>query len=248
MGVWGTAVFSDDTACDVRDSYIELVGDSLSGPEATKRLLSEWSQSLEDPDEAPVFWLALASTQWKCGRLEPHVLQQALNVIDGGSDLARWDAGSRDHKKRKAVLEKLRAQLISPHPPEKRIPRRFRDWNSWAVGDLIAYRLLSGRFIIWRVIGHHTDRGGTSPVCELLDWVGADVPSRLRLRLLRIRKSNRVPPITQLMVGRATEKERPDGRLQHLEINHRPSQRLWDHAVTSWRFLDRFLQEHFDLE
>jgi hypothetical protein len=99
MGTWGTAVFSDDTACDVRGSYVDFLGDGLSGPEATKKLLGEWSKSLEDPDEAPVFWLALAATQWKHGRLEPHVLQQALNAIDGGSDLARWDVNSKDYKK-----------------------------------------------------------------------------------------------------------------------------------------------------
>jgi hypothetical protein len=90
MGAWGTALFSDDTACDVRDSCIDLVGDGLTGPEATKALLREWSASLNDPDESPVFWLALAATQWRCGRLEDHVLQQALNVIDSGSDLATF--------------------------------------------------------------------------------------------------------------------------------------------------------------
>lgn len=67
---------------------------------------------------SPVLWLALAATQWKCGRLEPHVLQQALEAIDSGSDLASWDAGSRDQKKRQAVLQKLRAQLVSPQPLE----------------------------------------------------------------------------------------------------------------------------------
>src|SRR5437899_7978393 len=144
MGAWGTAIFSDDTACDVRDSYIHLVGDGLAGPEATKRLLREWSKSLEDPDEASVFWLALAATQWKCGRLEPDVLQHALSVIDSGLNLARWDAGSQDYKKRQAVLERLRVQLTSRQPPERRIPRQFRDSNEWQAGDLVAYRLQPG--------------------------------------------------------------------------------------------------------
>src|SRR5215467_13907588 len=121
MGVWGTALFSDDSACDVRDSYVTLVGDGLTGPEATRALLREWSASVNDPDEAPVFWLALAATQWKCGRLEPEVLRQALNVIDSGADLARWDEDPTLRGKREVVLKKLRAQLISPQPPEKRI-------------------------------------------------------------------------------------------------------------------------------
>ncbi len=29
MGTWGTALFSDDLACDARDAYRELVGDGL---------------------------------------------------------------------------------------------------------------------------------------------------------------------------------------------------------------------------
>jgi len=70
MGAWKAAVFSDDTACDVRDNYVDLIGDGLSGAEATKKLLREWAGSLDDPDEGPVFWLALAATQWKNGRLE----------------------------------------------------------------------------------------------------------------------------------------------------------------------------------
>src|SRR5215469_10167451 len=82
MGAWGTAVFSDDTACDVRDNYVDLIGDGLSGVEATKKLLREWAGSLDDPDEGPVFWLALAATQWKNGRLEDLVQQRALNIID----------------------------------------------------------------------------------------------------------------------------------------------------------------------
>jgi hypothetical protein len=91
MGVWGTALFSDDTACGVRDSCVDLVGDGLTGPEATKALLRGCYSALNDPDESPVFWLALAVTQWRCGRQESHVLQQALNVIDSGSDLG-WRA------------------------------------------------------------------------------------------------------------------------------------------------------------
>ena len=85
MGAWGPALFSDDTATDGRDDYRDHVGDGLSGSAATDRLLSEWRSTLSDPDEGPVFWLALAATQWKCGRLEPRVLEKALEVISTGA-------------------------------------------------------------------------------------------------------------------------------------------------------------------
>lgn len=246
MGAWGTALFSDDSACDVRDSYVDLVGDGLTGPEATKALLREWSASLNDPDESPVIWLALAATQWRVGRLECHVLQQALNVIDSGSDLARWESGSKDLKKRKVVLERLRAQLTSAQPPEKRIPKRFRDTNEWRVGDLVAYRLRSGCFVILRTIGHHSDKGGTGPICELLNWSGEQIPQSFKS--FDIRNSRGAIPVTQFLIGRTRAKERPDDRLQVLGVNLKPAQNPGGFTVLLWRWFDKFLKEDFGLE
>jgi hypothetical protein len=247
MGAWGTAVFSDDTACDVRNGYVDLLGDGLTGSEATKKLLREWSESLKDPDEAPVFWLALAATQWKYGRLEPQVLQQALNAIDGGSDLSRWDVGSKEYKKRRAVLDKLRAQLTSSQPPEKPVPNRFRESNEWKVGELIAFRLLSGGFVVLRVIGHHTDKGGISPICELMDWIGDSLPNESRLKTFGIKKSKQPRPMTQFMLGGIKATERPDDRLRRLGISMKPSQAPGGYTVVLWRWFDRVLRERFDI-
>ena len=79
MGTWGTGIFSDDNAADLRDDYRDFIGDGLSSPEATDRLLAEWGSSLSrEPEYAATFWLALAVTQWKCGRLEDRVKAKAL--------------------------------------------------------------------------------------------------------------------------------------------------------------------------
>ena len=248
MGAWGTAVFSDDTACDVRDGYLDLLGDGLSGPDATKKLVREWSKSLNDPDEAPVFWLALAATQWKYGRLETQVLQQALSAIDRGSDLSRWDVDSKDYRKRRGVLDKLRAQLTSSQPPEKRVSKRFRESNDWKIGELIAFRLISGGFVVLRVIGHHTDKGGTCPICELLDWTGDILPSESQLKTIGIRKTIReAQPMTQFMLGGVKARERPDDRLRRLGINVKPSQEPGGFTVVLWRWFDRVLEERFGL-
>ena len=246
MSAWGTALFSDDTACDVRDSYLDLIGEGLSGPEATRSLLSEWAGSLNDPDIAPIFWLALAATQWRCGRLESHALQQALKVIDEGSDLCRWESDPKQLKKRHAVLNALRAQVSSPQPLEKRIRKRFRDTNEWKVGDLIAYRMKSGHFVILRTIGHHSDKGGTASICELLDWSGEKIPHSFRR--LGIRKGRGVKPVTQFMIGRTRVKERPDDRLQDLGINTKPSQQPAGFTVVLWRSFDKTLEEKFELK
>ena len=65
MGTWGIALFSDDLAADVRDDFKELLGDGYSPAEATDILIRQYKDVLDDEDESPVFWLALAATQWK---------------------------------------------------------------------------------------------------------------------------------------------------------------------------------------
>jgi hypothetical protein len=114
MGAWGPAIFSDDTAADVRDEFKTLVGNGLDPVEATERLLSEWADVVEDPDDGPVFWLALAATQARLGRLVDEVRDRALAVIDSGENLRRWEeeASSADAAKRRRHLTKLRADLV----------------------------------------------------------------------------------------------------------------------------------------
>ena len=121
MGTWGTAIFSDDTASDVRDEYRDLIGEGLSTEQATDKLLRHYAPSLDDPDDGPPFWLGLAVTQWKCGRLLEQVKEKALHIIDSGADLKRWSGDA----KRRAVLEKTRAQLLSPQPRPTRIRKRY---------------------------------------------------------------------------------------------------------------------------
>jgi hypothetical protein len=246
MGAWGTALFSDDTACDVRDSYFDFLGDGMSGHEATLALQNEWADTLHDPEEANVFWLSLSACQWKCGRLEPEVLARALNAIDSGSDLARWGHDTKDHTKRFAVLNKLRAQLLSPQPPETRIKKRFRSTNDWKVGDLVAYRLRSSRLIVLKTIGHYTDRGGTAPVCELMDWCGTDIPSSFKG--FGIRKSMNAVPLKQFMIGSTSAREKPDNRLHVLGINEAPTQKQGGYRVLLWRWFDKTLVDEFGLE
>src|SRR5579872_1092111 len=136
MGVWGTAIFSDDNASDIREEYRTLLGDGINGPEATDRLIKQWQPSISrDPDLEAVFWLALAVTQWKCGRLEDRVKREAIRVITDGSAMAPW-RGGRDEAKRRRVLEDTRHQLESPQPAETKIARRKLRTCEWEPGEL----------------------------------------------------------------------------------------------------------------
>src|SRR4029077_7217914 len=157
MGVWGAAIFSDDLASDLREDYRRLIGDGVSGPEATDRLLKEWAPE-GDPALEPVFWLALAVTQWSCGRLEERVKTKALGVIEDGSAIAEWrGGGDKLERKRRAVLDATREKLLSPQPIARPIKKRVLATCDWERGELIAYRLVAGGGVgLWVVAPQNT--------------------------------------------------------------------------------------------
>lgn len=247
MGTWGTAIFSDDLACDIKDRYRQLLGDGLEGPQATEVLLEEYEETLHDDDSAPVFWLALADIQWRYGRLEPHVQEQAITIIDQGLDLHRWKEDSRLFEKRQAILGKLREKLHSQQPPPRRIPKIFKDSCDWEIGEIIAYRLLSGNLALFRVIGHYTDLGGTSPIFEILDWIGLELPGPGELApvgILTGRQGN-----TQLKVMSVSRRELPRNRVIRTGIRLKPAQAVkYPLSVSLWKWLDSVLNTLFGLQ
>jgi hypothetical protein len=251
MGAWGVTIFSDDVAADVRGDFRELIGDGHTPDGATKRLIKQYREILSDPDEAPVFWLSLAAVQWQIGCLTEKVKLRAIKIIDSGKDLKRWEGEPALLKKRAATLAELREQLLSVPPPPKRIPRTYRAENDWKVGEVVAYRLQSGRKVLLRVIGHHTDKGGTSPVCELLDWVGTTVPEAGQVKSLPIKKSKQAWGVcSQFMLGmprgpRARKAEAE--RIIRLGVEAKPRQKPDWCVAFPWEYLDSLFQEVFGI-
>ncbi len=179
MGTFGTAIFSDDFACDIRDEFKELIGEGMTSDEATKSLVASNSDSLSDEDEASVFWLSLAAIQWKTGRLIEDVKQKAIEVIDTGSDLKRWEVEG-DEKlvaKRQKELIKLKEQLLSLQPAQKRIAKVYKEFTPFEVGDVFSYAHSSGKYALFRVIGHFVDNGGRRATCEILDFFDTEIPT-----------------------------------------------------------------------
>lgn len=265
MGVWGTGIFSNDDASDLREDYRTLLGDGVSGPEATEKLLQEWRPSSEtDPYNAATFWLALAVSQWKSGRLEGRVKREAIQVIENGAALQPWKGGKLEGK-RAAVLEATRKLLNDPQPAARKITKVFRATCDWQPGELIAYQLRSGSFIVFQVIELHTDKGGVAPVCELFDWQGASAPSAemlsncgMRAQIPLIFKNSptplpQTPPRYRLMIGQCSKREFPKTRVLRLHaqlpIQHPlvPKNTPNPTLVCLWRSLDETLQRHYGL-
>ncbi|MFF5213495.1 hypothetical protein [Streptosporangium sp. NPDC000396] len=182
MGAWGVALFSDDTACDVRDTYRELIEDGVEDEEATRRVLNEFGDALVDPDEGPVIWLALAWTQSKIGRLDAMVRDKALTLIERGEGLELWqEQGAKALAGRQAVHQKVQAQLTAPQPERKRLRRPWRHVTDLTPGTVLSYRVSSGHFVLLRVARIDDDRVGCAPILSLMRYLGDALPSRQEL-------------------------------------------------------------------
>lgn len=250
MGTWGTGIFADDLARDVRDTWRDLVGNGLSPAEATARLLVEYADVVGGDDRV-VFWAALALTEHRVGHLEPRVQAEALLGLTSGADLLRWE-DPHLRRRRAKVLEGVQRELEMPPPAPRRIAARFRNTCDWQVGEIIAYRLRSGGWAAFRVTGHHTDRGGTSPILEVLDYQSAVLADADELCRAGVRQDIREDwdpsiRIKQFMVGGTSAREMPRARLHRLNLASAPSSPRTRYTVVLWRRLDAFLEQHFGL-
>lgn len=190
MGAWGPAIFSDDFACDVRGDYVAQIVLGKTNEEATA-LVMETLLPEENDENYPAFWLALAVTQWKKGRLLPEVQERALALIDSGDDLRRWEEGPRKtYEKRQEVLRKTREILLSPMPPAKKLPVPI--WmrsDPWAVGDILSYRILRedlkdpqyiGKYVLLRVTRTRSSRFDAKTAgYAVFAWCGTELPKNI---------------------------------------------------------------------
>ncbi len=186
MGAWGPAIFSDDLACDIRDSYRQLIEDGVDDDEAADRILEQYADATSDFDDGPVFWIAFAVTQSKVGRLRPEVKQRALDVIESGQNLERWDAGSL-RRRRAQALEKAKELLEGPQPAPKRLRPPFRHVTSLKAGDVLA-ATLAGHVVLLRVARIDDNRYSVAPILVVLDFNGSTLPTERKMARLKDRR------------------------------------------------------------
>lgn len=136
MGTWGVGLFSNDLACDVRDMYRDYLAYGYEDALTEEKVIEYWVPQIEDSTDECAFWLALASTEHKYGRLSEQVKEKAYYYID--NDLELWNKDQK--KRRKAVLEKLKNALSSPSA-RKRVSPICPQTTEWKKGDIVLARV-----------------------------------------------------------------------------------------------------------
>ncbi len=182
MGAFGTGIFADDEALDVRSEYYAgFLADAQSDAVATDAIMRQYSASWDDPASNTGFWLGLALTQWKLGRLDPRVRTASFRILDEGLDLRKWEGSpAADRRKRERALEQTRQTLESPQPPAKAMPKPLpMQLPGWEFGEVVGVRTgQEQRIALLHVTGYKTSSlyRAKAPVVSILNWTIASLP------------------------------------------------------------------------
>ncbi|MFR8011651.1 MAG: hypothetical protein ACLU8W_07835 [Clostridia bacterium] len=144
MGAWGTSLYANDSASDIRGDYVDKLKRGKTNEEATKELIDANQDIMGDAEEEPLFWFALADTQWSLGVLLPIVKEKALYWINRDNSMLNCQTTDMLAKaKKKIFLDDLQAKLLSPQPPVRKPVKKRIYKCQWKLGDVFAYQLES---------------------------------------------------------------------------------------------------------
>ena len=185
MGAWGPNIFQNDDAVDIRETYRTNLLLGLSDEEAEGAIVREFG---EDPNQ--LFWLPLAVTEWKVGRLSERVKEKALAAVEWELEhLEEFEWKGKLTEKRKQALIEARELLCSPMCQPKKLRLPWWSWKCpWPVGSVIQFRLRRpkennpylGHYVLLQVAGVSEPYPGRLPHDSvgfyLYNWHGETPP------------------------------------------------------------------------
>ena len=188
MGTWGTSLYANDSTCDIRGDYKDKLRRGKTNEQATKELIEANQDIMGDNEEEPLFWFALADTQWNYGRLLPEVKEKALFYLSDDRELERWqESGDKQLNAWKKTREALKEKLESPQPPVKKVSKYRLYRCKWNLGDVFAYHFtgdyskekgFGGKYAVFRKVSEDTWwPGHIVPVVQAYKWIGDDIPT-----------------------------------------------------------------------
>ncbi|TDK25236.1 hypothetical protein E2F48_08105 [Arthrobacter crusticola] len=159
MGSWGTEIFDNDDALDVRGDFEEHLAEGATPEEATARIRRDFgladrslhSRGAEDND----VWLGLAAVHHERGHSSPAVVARALAIVESREELERWF--EEDRPARAAALAEFGRVLQGANPGVR--PQRTPSFRAsiehlrrmpWWARLLVATLISVGLFLVLR--------------------------------------------------------------------------------------------------
>lgn len=104
LGAWGTGIFDNDDALDVRYIFQKYLRKGWTIEQVTDICMDNFPGALNHVN----FVLALAALQMEQKQLMPEIRQRALQMIEERHGIASW----REPDKRIQVLEQFKQKLL----------------------------------------------------------------------------------------------------------------------------------------
>jgi len=186
VGTWGYGLFQDDQATDMRADWKRLYAAFQEPGRATEELVATWRDSLEDADVGPELWIVVAILNHQYGSRDTSLRDKALGIMESGEGLTLWeDQGPREVAARRREYARVRARLLSPPPPLKKVKHVPLEEPPFKPGDLVCYTFLTGVKVLLWVKEYYRYRGEQLPLFIPLDWHGTQLPTEPEIRRLR---------------------------------------------------------------
>ena len=156
MGTWGSGLYSNDDALDIKEDIRDMLAYGWT-PDAIMAELTKQHNLNSIDEETSSAWLAIADTMWNYGCMTDEIKSTALHIINEGIDLRAWaDASISDRKKRQTVLNKLQEKLVSPQPINKKPHKSSCYHCEWPVGSVYAIPAGDGEYHAFIVVEEGT--------------------------------------------------------------------------------------------
>lgn len=177
MGAWGVGLYQDDTTCDVRTKFKNLLESGFSHVEAEKAILDSYASVLSDTQIACLVYFSLADVEWKYGGLSEHVKLRSLALLADGDDLSGWEEDSpSDARARAKILSALASKLLTPQPPLKllklKVLKAPRKRIESPVGTVFGLQLPNGGVAALKFVGLIPVGNFLEAMFRLLPWSG----------------------------------------------------------------------------
>lgn len=108
MGCWGTGVFDDDLALDIKDLYSELILKGYDDRQVFSRVIDIFKEMIVDEDKSIIIYSAIASIQLSRSSLLDDIKLKTMQLIENKSGSRLWEEGNKaDYLARLRELDKL---------------------------------------------------------------------------------------------------------------------------------------------
>lgn len=101
MSAWGTKIFDNDFALDIKTDFIEMFSINMDILEIEKYLL-EYISNDEEAEVLCPFWTALAELEWQYGVLQEETKEKAKYIILNKSDSDCYIEQKNKEKRKKS--------------------------------------------------------------------------------------------------------------------------------------------------